>query len=84
MTASGNTLLVSPMKKKTPKKFIDLLLDYSSDPNTKSREGKTALFATIEVGRADIVASLPEHGADPNLPGPKHILSEQCELPNTA
>jgi ankyrin repeat protein len=74
VTASGTPLLTSAIKKKTPKKFIDLLLEYGSNPNTKSKEGKTALFEAIQVGRADIVTSLLEHGADPNLPGPKHML----------
>jgi ankyrin repeat protein len=74
ITASGTPLLTSAIKKKTPKKFIDLLLEYGSNPDTKSREGKTALFEAIQVGRADIVTSLLEHGADPNLPGPKHML----------
>ncbi|TVY86829.1 Ankyrin, partial [Lachnellula willkommii] len=74
ITATGNTLPISAIKKKTPRKFIDCLLDYGADPNAKSREGVTALFEAIQVGRADIVTSLLEHGADPNLPGPKHML----------
>jgi ankyrin repeat protein len=74
ITASGNTLLIGATKKKTSKKLISLLLDYGSDPNAKSRDGRTALFESIQVGRADIVTSLLEHGANPNLPGPKHML----------
>jgi ankyrin repeat protein len=74
ITTSGTPLLTSSIKKKTPKKFVDLLLEYGSNTNTKSKEGKTALFEAIQVGRADIVTSLLEHGADPNLPGPKHML----------
>ncbi|TVY33175.1 Ankyrin, partial [Lachnellula subtilissima] len=74
ITGTGNTLLISAIKKKTPKKFIDCLLDYGSEPNAKSREGVTALFEAIQVGRADIVTSLLDHGADANLPGPKHML----------
>ncbi|KFA60774.1 hypothetical protein S40285_06316 [Stachybotrys chlorohalonatus IBT 40285] len=74
LTVDGNTLLIAATNKKTPKKFIDLLLDYGADPNAKSREGKTALFEAIQSGRADIVTSLLEHGANPNLPGPKHML----------
>ncbi|KAH9217768.1 ankyrin repeat-containing domain protein [Leptodontidium sp. 2 PMI_412] len=64
MTASGSPILISAIKKKTPKKFIDMLLE----------EGHTALFDAINLGRADIVISLLEHKADPNLPGPKHML----------
>lgn len=74
MTASGSPILISAIKKKTPKKFIDMLLEYGAKPNTKTREGHTALFDAINLGRADIVISLLEHKADPNLPGPKHML----------
>ncbi|PTD11661.1 Ankyrin-3 [Fusarium culmorum] len=74
LTANGETLLSSAINKKTPKRFIDLILDYGADPNGKSREGKTALFEAIQNSRVDIVQSLLDHGADPNLPGPKHML----------
>lgn len=74
MTSNGNTLLISAIQKKTPKKFIDLILDYGADPNAKSREGKTALFEATQLARADIMTTLLEHKANPNLPGPKHIL----------
>ncbi|CAM1506188.1 Fc.00g058290.m01.CDS01 [Cosmosporella sp. VM-42] len=73
-TAKGDTLLLSAINKKTPKKFIDLILDYGADPDDKSKEGKTALFEAIQCSRVDIVSSLLEHGANPNLPGPKHML----------
>ncbi|KAF5570974.1 ankyrin 3 [Fusarium phyllophilum] len=74
LTATGETLLSSAINKKTPKKFIDLILDYGADPDLKSREGKTALFEAIQNSRVDIVNSLLDHGANPNLPGPKHML----------
>lgn len=74
LTSSGNTLLISAINKKTSKKFMELLLNYGAKPNAKSKEGKTALFEAISCGRADIVSALLEHGADPNLPGPKHML----------
>ncbi|KAF5628912.1 ankyrin 3 [Fusarium sp. NRRL 52700] len=74
LTATGETLLSSAINKKTPKKFIDLILDYGADPDLKSREGKTALFEAIQNSRVDIVQSLLDHGANPNLPGPKHML----------
>ncbi|QSZ35769.1 hypothetical protein DSL72_006891 [Monilinia vaccinii-corymbosi] len=73
-TANGNTLLICAISKRTSKKFMDLLLKYGASPNAKSKEGKTALYEAISCGRADIVSSLLEHGADPNLPGPKHML----------
>lgn len=74
LTATGETLLSSAINKKVPKKFIDLILDYGADPDGKSREGKTALFEAIQNSRVDIVNSLLDHGANPNLPGPKHLL----------
>lgn len=74
LTSEGNTILIGAINKKTPLKLIDLFLAYGADPNAKSREGKTALFEAITSSRADIVTSLLEHGANPNLPGPKHML----------
>lgn len=74
LTATGETLLTSAINKKVPKKFIDLLLDYGADPDGKGREGKTALFEAIQNSRVDIVTGLLDHGADANLPGPKHLL----------
>ncbi|KAM0262802.1 hypothetical protein ACHAQJ_001596 [Trichoderma viride] len=73
-TSNGNTLLIAAINKKTPKRMIDLLLHYGVDPNEKNREGKTALFEAISSSRVDIVGSLLDHGANPNLPGPKHML----------
>lgn len=73
-TSEGNTIILSAINKKTPLKLIDILLAYGGDPNAKSREGKTALFEAITSSRVDIVTSLLEHGANPNLPGPKHML----------
>jgi ankyrin repeat protein len=74
LTADGNTLLIASINKKTPKVLADMILNYGAGPNEKNREGKTALFEAITNGRADIVASLVEHGANTNLPGPKHML----------
>lgn len=74
LTSEGNTILICSISKRTPLKLIDTLLAYGCDPNAKSREGKTALFEAITSARVDIVTSLLEHGANPNLPGPKHML----------
>ncbi|GAO15142.1 hypothetical protein UVI_02029600 [Ustilaginoidea virens] len=72
--ANGNTVLIGSINKTTPKTLIDMLLNYGACPNEKNRAGKTALFEAISNGRVDIVESLVAHGADPNLPGPKHML----------
>lgn len=74
MTASGDTLLIESIGTKSSKMLTDLLLNYGAGPNEKSRGGKTALFEAINSARADVVDSLIQHGADPNLPGPKHML----------
>ncbi|CAL3967760.1 hypothetical protein PZA11_003977 [Diplocarpon coronariae] len=73
-TSDGTPLLTAAIKKKTPKKFIELLLAYGAKVNAKSRAGKVALFEALSVGRADLVTLLLEGGADANLPGPKHML----------
>ncbi|KAH6659413.1 ankyrin repeat-containing domain protein [Truncatella angustata] len=70
----GDTVLIKAVFKKRPKKMIDLFLSYGSDANGKNREGKTAMFDAVQTGRADIVTSLLDHGANPNLPGPKIVL----------
>jgi ankyrin repeat protein len=74
LMTNGNTVLIGAINRKTSKKLIDLLLDYGSDPNGKNREGKTPLFEAIQLSRVDIVTTLLDHGANPNLPGPKHML----------
>lgn len=73
-SVGGNTLLIGSINKTGPRTLIDLLLNYGAGPNEKNAEGKTALFEAITAGRADIVTSLLENGANANLPGPKHML----------
>ncbi|KAK8118528.1 uncharacterized protein PG998_003154 [Apiospora kogelbergensis] len=70
----GDTILIKSITKTRPIRFIKLLLAYESDSNAKNREGKTPLFEAITAYRADIVAELLDAGANPNLPGPKHML----------
>ncbi|CAH0015525.1 unnamed protein product [Clonostachys rhizophaga] len=74
LNSEGNTMLISAVNKKTPRQFIALLLGYGANPNEKSREGKTVLFEAITSARDDIVSCLLENEANPNLPGPKHML----------
>ncbi|KAI0482450.1 ankyrin repeat-containing domain protein [Xylariaceae sp. FL0804] len=74
LTAEGETVLTKGITKKVQKKLIDAILDYGADANSKSADGKTPLFVAITAGRVDIVTSLLDHGANPNLPGPKHML----------
>jgi ankyrin repeat protein len=72
--ADGNTAFIKAMAKSTPIRLVELMLNYDTDPNAKNGEGQTALFCAINCRRIDLVNLLLDHGADPNLPGPKHIL----------
>ncbi|KIW00088.1 uncharacterized protein PV09_08274 [Verruconis gallopava] len=70
----GNTPLIASINKTVPPRIIELMLDYETDPNAKNREGTTPLFVAIQTVRLDLMALLLDHGANPNLPGPKHPL----------
>ncbi|GAP86710.1 putative ankyrin repeat domain-containing protein 50 [Rosellinia necatrix] len=74
MMADGETVLTKMITDKCNKSLVDMILDYGADANGKTREGKTALFEAITAGRPDIVTALLDHNANPNLPGPKHML----------
>ncbi|KAH8681113.1 ankyrin [Xylariales sp. PMI_506] len=74
LMADGDTVLIKAIGKKLNKKFIDMLLEYGSDANGKNKEGKSPLFEAITSARVEVVTSLLDHGANPNLPGPKHML----------
>lgn len=71
---SGSTTLVQCMNKTVSPKLVELLLKSGADPNTKNGEGATALFAAIQANRVDLMTVLLDHGANPNLPAPKHPL----------
>lgn len=71
---NGSTTLVQAMNKIVSPKLIDLLLTSGGDPNAKTAEGTTALFQAIQANRVDLMTVLLDHGANPNLPGPKHPL----------
>ncbi|KAI1098464.1 ankyrin repeat-containing domain protein [Jackrogersella minutella] len=71
--ANGDTALLAAIIKKRTKRIIDMLLEYGSDANVKNREGHTPLFEAVQSTRLEIVTSLLDHGANPNLPGPKHM-----------
>lgn len=71
---NGSTTLVQAMNKIVSPKLVDLLLASGGDPNAKTAEGTTALFQAIQANRVDLMTVLLDHGANPNLPGPKHPL----------
>jgi ankyrin repeat protein len=70
----GNTPLIKVINKTVPAKFVELILDYDTDADAKNREGTTPLFMAIQSARVDIMSLLLDHGANPNMPGPKHPL----------
>lgn len=72
--ANGNTVLIRAIDRKTSKRLIELMLNYGSDPNGKNGEGTSPMFQCISMQRFDLAQVLLDRGADPNLPGPKHLL----------
>ncbi|TKA29894.1 hypothetical protein B0A50_03258 [Salinomyces thailandicus] len=72
----GNTEtpFTQAMSKTITMNLIELMLAYDSNVNTKNGHGDTALFKAINAERLDLVTILLDNGADPNLPGPKHML----------
>jgi ankyrin repeat protein len=71
---NGSTALCSAMNKVTTPRLVEVLLGSGGDANAKNGEGTTALFQAIQANRVDLMAVLLDHGANPNLPGPKHPL----------
>lgn len=71
---NGSTTLVRAMNKIVSPKLVELLLTSGGDANAKTGEGTTALFQAIQANRVDLMTVLLDHGANPNLPGPKHPL----------
>lgn len=74
LMGNGDTPFIQSMNKSTPSSLVGLMLVYDANPNNKNGRGETALFRAIGADRVDLIKILLEHGADPNLPGPKHML----------
>lgn len=71
---NNETPFTQAMNKSTPATLIETMLVYDADPNGKNGRGETPLFKAIAAERLDLVTMLLDHGADPNLPGPKIML----------
>ena len=71
---NGNTPFIQTLTKAAEISLVDLMLLYNADPNCKNGRGESALFKAINAERLDLVTTLIDHGADPDLPGPKHML----------
>ena len=52
--------------------LIEMMLQHNADPNAKNGRGESALFKSINAERLDIASLLIDHGANVNLPAPKH------------
>ncbi|CAI4215551.1 unnamed protein product [Parascedosporium putredinis] len=74
LSSKGSLPLVKAINESAPRRIAELLLAYDANPDVKNDEGKTALCQAVLADRPDIVTSLLDHGADPNLPGPEHVL----------
>ncbi|ETN41577.1 uncharacterized protein HMPREF1541_03513 [Cyphellophora europaea CBS 101466] len=71
---NGNTVLVKSMTKTIDARLVELMLKYDGNPNGKNGEGTSPMFQAIQARRLDLMTILLDAGADPNLPGPKHLL----------
>jgi len=72
--ANGNTPLTQAIQTATDSAVVELMLNKGADANRKNTHGETALFKAINADRLDYVTALLAHNANPNLPGPKHML----------
>ncbi|KAJ5217014.1 hypothetical protein N7468_010022 [Penicillium chermesinum] len=75
------TFLIDAIRKRTPQQIIDLLLDAGCDPDLKDRHGKTALCEAVQTDQPSVVTTLLDHHANPNLPGPEHVLWSAVHRP---
>ncbi|KAI0118262.1 ankyrin repeat-containing domain protein [Nemania sp. FL0031] len=74
MTMDGETILTKMITQKASSSLIGMVLDYGAEVNGKTKKGETPLYEAVSADRVDIVTALLDHGANPNLPGPKHML----------
>ncbi|KAJ0413131.1 ankyrin repeat-containing domain protein [Aspergillus carlsbadensis] len=73
-TRSETTLLIQAIRDRAPASLIALLLDSGCDANRKDNFGKTALCEAVQSNQPQLVTTLLDHAANPNLPGPEHAL----------
>ncbi|KAL2845262.1 ankyrin [Aspergillus pseudoustus] len=73
-TRSETTLLIQSIRDHAPAKLVEILLGARCDSNHKDTHGKTALCEAVQRNQPEIVTTLLNHGANPNLPGPEHAL----------
>lgn len=71
---NGNTPFIHAVDASSGIEILEMMTAHGADLNRKNARGESALFKAIAAGRLDLVHSLLDHGADPNLPAPKHLL----------
>ncbi|KAK5077647.1 hypothetical protein LTR70_009559 [Exophiala xenobiotica] len=74
LTPDGDTVFIKAMSQTTPVDIVELMLTSGADANRKTKYGKTPLLESLFANRLDIATLLLDHGANPNLAGPKHPL----------
>ncbi|KAJ6069434.1 hypothetical protein N7499_011321 [Penicillium canescens] len=80
-TRNGTTLLIEAIRKRAPQQAIETLLNSGCDPNRKDDHGKTALCEAVQSDQPAIVTTLLNQDANPNLPGPEHVLWSAVHRP---
>ncbi len=80
---NGNTAFIQAITKIVAVNMIELMLVYNAQVDSKNGRGETALFKAINAERLDVVELLINHGANVNLPGPKHMLWPAVHQPRT-
>lgn len=74
MTSDGDTVFMKTIYQTTAAETVIYMLRWGANVNSKTKQGKTPLFEAISVRRIDLIMLLLDHGANPNLAGPKHPL----------
>ncbi|KAK5945529.1 hypothetical protein PMZ80_002734 [Knufia obscura] len=77
----GDTCFIKAITKTAPLDIVELMLTSGADPNRKDKHGKTPLLESLFIQRLDIATLLLDHGANPNLAGPKHPLWPATHVP---
>ncbi|CAI7658716.1 unnamed protein product, partial [Penicillium glandicola] len=77
----GTTLLIDTIRKRATQQVIEALLNSGCDPNRKDDHGKTALCEAVQTDQPSIVTALLNKDANPNLPGPEHVLWSAVHRP---
>ncbi|KAJ6132599.1 hypothetical protein N7471_007814 [Penicillium samsonianum] len=80
-TRDGTTLLIEAIRKRATQQAIETLLNSGCDPNRKDDHGKTALCEAVQSDQPSIVTALLNKDANPNLPGPEHVLWSAVHRP---